>query len=165
MDKIPFCFPVFYHGLIARRTVYSQPEVVNLLLSGNMRAEPVKWPDVDRMTANKYINGLECFSSYRRKEIFELPDKDLLARIQKLKIQNIKTTISAFHEFLKNRTQANEETIYSLESSVRESEDPYQYYVVALREALSFTKVSKEYKNPKKDSEKGLTKDKKCDIM
>ena len=145
MDKIPFCFPVFYHGLIARRTVYSQPEVVNLLLSGNMRAEPVKWPDVDRMTANKYINGLECFSSYRRKEIFELPDKDLLARIQKLKIQNIKTTISAFHEFLKNRTQANEETIYSLESSVRESEDPYQYYVVALREALSFTKVSKEY--------------------
>lgn len=145
MDKIPFCFPVFYHGLIARRTVYSQPEVVNLLLSGNMRAEPVKWPDVDRMTANKYINGLECFSSDRRKEIFELPDKDLLARIQKLKIQNIKTTISAFHEFLKNRTQANEETIYSLESSVRESEDPYQYYVVALREALSFTKVSKEY--------------------
>ena len=145
MDKIPFCFPVFYHGLIARRTVYSQPEVVNLLLSGNMRAEPVEWPDVDRMTANKYINGLECFSSYRRKEIFELPDKDLLARIQKLKIQNIKTTISAFHEFLKNRTQANEETIYSLESSVRESEDPYQYYVVALREALSFTKVSKEY--------------------
>lgn len=145
MDKIPFCFPVFYHGLIARRTVYSQPEVVNLLLSGNMRAEPVKWPDVDRMTANKYINGLECFSSYRRKEIFELPDKDLLARIQKLKIQNIKTTVSAFHEFLKNRTQANEETIYSLESSVRESEDPYQYYVVALREALSFTKVSKEY--------------------
>lgn len=144
MDKIPFCFPVFYHGLIARRTVYSQPEVVNLLLSGNMRAEPVKWPDVDRMTANKYINGLECFSSDRRKEIFELPDKDLLARIQKLKIQNIKTTISAFHEFLKNRTQANEETIYSLESSVRESEDPYQYYVVALREALSFTKVSKE---------------------
>lgn len=108
MDKIPFCFPVFYHGLIARRTVYSQPEVVNLLLSGNMRAEPVKWPDVDRMTANKYINGLECFSSDRRKEIFELPDKDLLARIQKLKIQNIKTTISAFHEFLKNRTQANE---------------------------------------------------------
>ncbi len=145
MDKIPFCFPVFYHGLIARRTVYSQPEVVNLLLSGNMRAEPVKWPDVDRMTANKYINGLECFSSYRRKEIFELPDKDLLARIQKLKIQNIKTTVSAFHEFLKNRTQASEETIYSLESSVRESEDPYQYYVVALREALSFTKVSKEY--------------------
>lgn len=145
MDKIPFCFPVFYHGLIARRTVYSQPEVVNLLLSGNMRAEPVKWPDVDRMTANKYINGLECFSSDRRKEIFELPDKDFLARIQKLKIQNIKTTISAFHEFLKNRTQANEETIYSLESSVRESEDPYQYYVVALREALSFTKVSKEY--------------------
>ena len=145
MDKIPFCFPVFYHGLIARRTVYSQPEVVNLLLSGNMRAEPVKWLDVDRMTANKYINGLECFSSDRRKEIFELPDKDLLARIQKLKIQNIKTTISAFHEFLKNRTQANEETIYSLESSVRESEDPYQYYVVALREALSFTKVSKEY--------------------
>lgn len=145
MDKIPFCFPVFYHGLIARRTVYSQPEVVNLLLSGNMRAEPVKWLDVDRMTANKYINGLECFSSDRRKEIFELPDKDLLARIQKLKIQNIKTTISAFHEFLKNRTQANEETIYSLESSVRESEDPYQYYVVALREALSFTKASKEY--------------------
>ena len=44
MDKIPFCFPVFYHGLIARRTVYSQPEVVNLLLSGNMRAEP-KWTD------------------------------------------------------------------------------------------------------------------------
>ena len=84
MDKIPFCFPVFYHGLIARRTVYSQPEVVNLLLSGNMRAEPVKWLDVDRMTANKYINGLECFSSYRRKEIFELPDKDLLARIQKI---------------------------------------------------------------------------------
>lgn len=145
MDKIPFCFPVFYHGLIARRTVYSQPEVVNLLLSGNMRAEPVKWLDVDRMTANKYINGLECFSSDRRKEIFELPDKDLLARIQKLKIQNIKTTISAFHEFLKNRTQANEETIYSLESSVRESEDPYQYYVVALREALSFAKASKEY--------------------
>ncbi|WP_077532443.1 DUF11 domain-containing protein [Massiliimalia massiliensis] len=145
MDKIPFCFPVFYHGLIARRTVYSQPEVVNLLLSGNMRAEPVKWPDVDRMTANKYINGLECFSSYRRKEIFELPDKDLLARIQKLKIQNIKTTVSAFHEFLKNRTQASEETIYSLESSVRESEDPCQYYVVALREALSFTRVSKEY--------------------
>lgn len=145
MDKIPFCFPVFYHGLIARRTVYSQPEVVNLLLSGNMRAEPVKWLDVDRMTANKYINGLECFSSYRRKEIFELPDKDLLARIQKLKIQNIKTTVSAFHEFLKNRTQASEETIYSLESSVRESEDPCQYYVVALREALSFTRVSKEY--------------------
>lgn len=28
---------------------------------------------------------------------------------------------------------------------MRESEDPYQYYVVALREALSFTKVSKEY--------------------
>lgn len=138
-------FSSFYHGLIARRTVYSQPEVVNLLLSGNMRAEPVKWPDVDRMTANKYINGLECFSSYRRKEIFELPDKDLLARIQKLKIQNIKTTISAFHEFLKNRTQASEETIYSLESSVRESEDPCQYYVVALREALSFTRVSKEY--------------------
>lgn len=145
MDKIPFCFPVFYHGLIARRTVYSQPEVVNLLLSENMRAEPVKWLDVDRMTANKYINGLECFSSYRRKEIFELPDKDLLARIQKLKIQNIKTTVSAFHEFLKNRTQASEETIYSLESSVRESEDPCQYYVVALREALSFTRVSKEY--------------------
>ena len=145
MDKIPFCFPVFCHGLIARRTVYSQPEVVNLLLSGNMRAEPVKWLDVDRMTANKYINGLECFSSYRRKEIFELPDKDLLARIQKLKIQNIKTTVSAFHEFLKNRTQASEETIYSLESSVRESEDPCQYYVVALREALSFTRVSKEY--------------------
>lgn len=145
MDKIPFCFPVFYHGLIARRTVYSQPEVVNLLLSGNMRAEPVKWLDVDRMTANKYINGLECFSSYRRKEIFELPDKDLLARIQKLKIQNIKTTVSAFHEFLKNRTQASEETIYSLESSVRESEDLCQYYVVALREALSFTRVSKEY--------------------
>lgn len=145
MDKIPFCFPVFYHGLIARRTVYSQPEVVNLLLSGNMRAEPVKWPDVDRMTANKYINGLECFSSYRRKEIFELPDRDLLARIQNLKIQNIKTTISAFHEFLRNRTHASKETIYSLESSVQESKDPCQYYVVALREALSFTKVSKEY--------------------
>ena len=28
---------------------------------------------------------------------------------------------------------------------MRESEDPCQYYVVALREALSFTRVSKEY--------------------
>ena len=92
MDKIPFCFPLFYHGLIAGHTLYSQPEVVNLFLSGNMRAEPVKWPDVDRMTANKYINGLECFSSDRRKEIFELPDKDLLARIQKLKISSMTIT-------------------------------------------------------------------------
>ena len=64
MDKIPFCFPLFYHGLIAGHTLYSQPEVVNLLLSGNARKEPKVWPEVDRITANKYIAGLEAVPAY-----------------------------------------------------------------------------------------------------
>lgn len=145
MDKIPFCFPVFYHGLIAGHIHYNQADALNILIYGTPEDEDNAWRSKNRQASNKYISGAECIPLECRKEIFELPDKDLLARIQKLKIQNIKTTVSAFHEFLKNRTQASEETIYSLESSVRESEDPYQYYVVALREALSFTKVSKEY--------------------
>lgn len=145
MDKIPFCFPVFYHGLIAGHIHYNQADALNILIYGTPEDEDNAWRSKNRQASNKYISGAECIPLECRKEIFELPDKDLLARIQKLKIQNIKTTISAFHEFLKNRTQASEETIYSLESSVRESEDPCQYYVVALREALSFTKVSKEY--------------------
>ena len=145
MDKIPFCFPVFYHGLIAGHIHYNQADALNILIYGTPEDEDNAWRSKNRQSSNKYISGAECIPLECRKEIFELPDKDLLARIQKLKIQNIKTTISAFHEFLKNRTQASEETIYSLESSVRESEDPCQYYVVALREALSFTRVSKEY--------------------
>ena len=145
MDKIPFCFPVFYHGLIAGHIHYNQADALNILIYGTPEDEENTWRSKNRQASNKYISGAECIPLECRKEIFELPDKDLLARIQKLKIQNIKTTVSAFHEFLKNRTQASEETIYSLESSVRESEDPCQYYVVALREALSFTKASKEY--------------------
>ena len=145
MDKVPFCFPVFYHGLIAGHIHYNQADALNILIYGTLADEENAWRSKDRQAANKYISGAECIPLECRKEIFELPDRDLLARIQSLKIQNIKTTISAFHEFLRNRTHASKETIYSLESSVRESEDPCQYYVVALREALSFTKVSKEY--------------------
>lgn len=115
------------------------------MIYGTLADEENAWRFKDRQAANKYISGAECIPLECRKKIFELPDRDLLARIQNLKIQNIKTTISAFHEFLRNKTHASKETIYSLESSVQESKDPCQYYVVALREALSFTKVSKEY--------------------
>ena len=145
MDKIPFCFPVFYHGLIANRTIFSQPDVLNILISGLTEKETYDWLKVDRITANKYISGLECISSERRKEIFELSGKELLARVQKLNIQNIKTTISAFHDFLREKILISEETIASLEDSVRKCKDPYWYYVVALRESLFFTKASKEY--------------------
>ena len=145
MDKIPFCFPVFYHGLIANRTIFSQPDVLNILISGLTEKETSDWLKVDRITANKYISGLECISSERRKEIFELSGKELLARVQKLNIQNIKTTISAFHDFLREKILISEETIASLEDSVRKCKDPYWYYVVALRESLFFTKASKEY--------------------
>ena len=145
MDRIPFCFPVFYHGLIAGHTLYSQPEVMNLFLSGNVRRDPKGWPQVDRMTANKYISGLEAIPSDRREEITKQSDDDLLENIQKLKIKGIKTVISACHMFLRERTLASKETIYSLEKSVRKLEDPYWYYVIALRESLQFTKKSKEY--------------------
>ena len=47
--------------------------------------------------------------------------------------------------FLRERTLTSKETIYSLEKSVRKLEDPYWYYVIALRESLQFTKRSKEY--------------------
>lgn len=144
MDKIPFCFPVFYHGLIAGHTLYSQPEVVNLFLSGNARKEPKVWPEVDRITANKYIAGLEAVPAYRCEEMIKETNEPL-KRVQQLGIQGIKAVISAFHVFLKERTLASKEIIYSLETSIRESEDPYQYYVVALRESLLFTKRSKEY--------------------
>lgn len=144
MDKIPFCFPVFYHGLIAGHTLYSQPEILNLLLSGNTRTEPKVWPEADSMTANKYISGLEAIPSYRREEMTKDSD-ELLRRVHQLEIQGIKTVISAFHAFLRERTLASKETIYSLERSIRESKDPYQYYVIALQEALLFVKRSKEY--------------------
>lgn len=144
MDRIPFCFPVFYHGLIAGHTLYSQPEIMNLFLSGNIRAEPKVWPEIDRMTANKYISGSEVIPVYRREEMIKDSD-ELLKRVQQLEIQGIKAVISAFHAFLQERTLASKETIYSLETSVRESEDPYRYYVVALQEALLFTKNPKKY--------------------
>lgn len=144
MDKIPFCFPVFYHGLIAGHTLYSQPEVVNLFLSGNARKEPKVWPEVDRITANKYIAGLEAVPAYRCEEMIKETNEPF-KRVRQLNIQGIKAVISAFHVFLKERTLASKETIYSLENSVRESKDPYRYYVVALREALLFTKKSKDY--------------------
>ncbi|RKJ41240.1 DUF2806 domain-containing protein [Acutalibacter sp. 1XD8-33] len=145
MDKIPFCFPVFYHGLIANRTIYSQPDVLNILISGRTENETSDWLKVDRITANKYINGTERISSERRKEIFALSDEKLLARIRKLNVQDIKTTISAFHAFLRERIQISEETVGSLEDSVWKYKDPYRYYVVALRESLFFTKAPKEY--------------------
>ena len=144
MDKIPFCFPVFYHGLIAGHTIYSQPEVMNLFISGDLRREPKKWPEVDRATANKYIAGSEAVSDLRREEITK-ESSELLKRVQRLEIQGIKAVISAFHVFLQERTLASKETIYSLETSIWESGDPYRYYEVALRESLLFTKGSKEY--------------------
>ena len=62
-----------------------------------------------------------------------------------MEIKGIKTVISAFHMFLRERTLTSKETIYSLEKSVWKLEDPYWYYVIALRESLQFTKRSKEY--------------------
>ena len=145
MNKIPYCFPVFYQGLIANRTIYSQPDVLNILISGTAENKTSGWMKIDRIAANKYISGAECISSGRRKEIIELSDEILLARIQKLNIQNIKTTISAFHVFLRERIQISDEAIRSLEDSVRKHDDPYWYYLVALRESLFFAKTSKKY--------------------
>lgn len=90
MDKIPVCFPAFYHGLIANRTIYSQPDVLNILISGLTENETSDWLKVDRITANKYISGVECISSERCKEIFELSEEELLAHAQRLNIQDIK---------------------------------------------------------------------------
>ena len=99
MDKIPFCFPLFYHGLIAGHTLYSQPEVVNLFLSGNARKEPKVWPEVDRITANKYIAGLEAVPAYRCEEMIKETNEPL-KRVQQLGIQGIKAVISARESLL-----------------------------------------------------------------
>lgn len=145
MEKIPFCFPIFYHGLIAERTIYSQPDVINILVNGTVESETDTSTAIPAPAANRIIKGKESIPANRRNEILALSDDELLARIQKIKIQNIQTTIAAFHEFLRKRTLASAETIYYLASSIQEGVDPYRYYMASLREALFFKKKSDKY--------------------
>lgn len=71
-----------------------------MFISGDLRREPKKWPEVDRATANKYIAGSEAVSDLRREEITK-ESSELLKRVQRLEIQGIKAVISAFHVFYK----------------------------------------------------------------
>ena len=144
---IPFCFPIFYHGLIAKRTRYSQPDVINILLSGQTESEVSSWDwsGVDRIVANKYINGAEAVPADRSIALLELSDKELLERFSRLNIRDIKTTISAFHVFLQKYVTVSQENLDSLENCIQTSEDPYRYYVIALKISLQHAEATKEF--------------------
>lgn len=144
---IPFCFPVFYHGLIEERTRYSQPDVINILLIGKTEEEVPRqeWVGFDRMVANKYINGGAVIPDNHSNTLLDLSDEELLERFHRLHIREIKTTISAFHAFLQNNVAISQENIDSLEGCLRTLEDPYQYYVIALKMSLQYAKVTKKF--------------------
>lgn len=143
MDKIPFCFPVFYLGLIEKRAqnVENQGEAINILINGSRESE------IQRETANKYIQGGEGIPKYRIKQITGLPKTELTKRIELLKIKNIETCVFTFHAFLCEKVAANEETIRKLEAIIQQTTEPalILYIATAFLESLQVEGPTKKY--------------------
>ncbi len=148
MEKIPFCLPVFYFGLIAKRTIRNQPDVINILVNGKIETEsPIEWA-IDRIQANKYIGGSEVMPGICKNRVLECTDEELVSRIRLLKIHNEETVVTAFHEFISNRVVVSKETICALEASMITQRDPLRYIAIALKEALSVNVATDQYITP-----------------
>ncbi len=145
MEKLPFCFPIFYFGLIDKKTNRNQPDAINILINGKIENEsPVEWA-VDRIQANKYIAGSEVISAERKARILACTDEELFSRVRLLGIYNKETVVSAFHAFITKKVKTPQETIRALEDSMRIEKDPVRYIAIALKEALSFNEITKQY--------------------
>ncbi|MDO5765393.1 MAG: DUF2806 domain-containing protein [Elusimicrobiales bacterium] len=143
MDRIPFCFPVFYLGMIEKRTIKNQKDAVNILFNGSSEAAPA-W-EIQSEAANKYIQGGEGIPAGRVEQIFELSDAELVRRVRLLNIEDARTCVSAFHVFLCKRADISEEKIRKLESIARETADPACYIAAAFRESLYYAGAAKKY--------------------
>lgn len=144
MDKIPFCFPVFYLGLVEERAnVCNQKDAMNILFNGGCEVDS-SW-DIQKEAANKYIQGGEGVPKYRIKQVLMLSETELEKRVRLLNIEDIETCVSAFHAFLCERVEISEEKIRKLETIMQQTADPVLYIATAFRESLYVTGPTKKY--------------------
>lgn len=146
MDKIPFCFPVFYLGLIeGRARVLNQKEAMNILFNGSREVD-TSW-EIQKEAANKYINGGEGIPKHRIKSVFELSEAELAERIGLLEIWEPEICVFTFHEFLCERVEISEETSRRLETILQQGIKSASklYIATAFRESLKFNGPTKEY--------------------
>lgn len=144
MDKIPFCFPVFYLGLIEERAgALNQKEVMNILFNGSREVD-ASW-EIQKEAANKYINGGEGIPKYRIKSVFELSEAELSERIGLLNLSKPELCILTFHVFLCERVEIDEEIIQKLETIIQQGADPTFYIATVFLESLKVKRPKKEY--------------------
>lgn len=135
MSKIPFSFPVFYLGLIDRRArVRNQQEAMNILFNGSCQLED-PW-EIQRQRANKYIMGSEGIPIDRVRQVFELPEAEIVERINLLNIKNAETCVFTFHAFLCENVEVSEEVIRKLEAIIQRAAGSDIYIATAFLESL-----------------------------
>ena len=134
-NKVPFSFPVVFHGLLSHSEEYNNEAVFNIIMDGSPDPIGAK----DPTPRGKVINGKEPIMPKWVKEYYEAGSSERSRRVRALKISFPGQTVSAFHTYLHSdgcEVQIHPHQLKKLDRVLIESKDPYDYIQIAFEMTL-----------------------------
>lgn len=134
-------FPVFYHGLIAGRTLFHQYEIINLIFNGNIKGQD-SHDMIAGPQASSISHGKKAIGYNLARPVLSLELHELAKRLRVLRLQNPERVIPEFHAYILKHLSLSEETVRQLKSAYTEADNtnsPYVYIAQVLLCALDYS--------------------------
>ena len=126
MEKSLLSFPVFYNGLIAKRTLKKQPHAINLLLNGTDDVSSGYF-SINEYDASKFARGNATIPASYCDKYLSLPFEERITRIKRLRLSDPEIVASAFHAFLIKEIRIGQDELTELERIIQETGDAIIY--------------------------------------
>jgi len=138
LGKIPFCFPVVYHGLIAGHSRHNQEDSFNIIIFGDSM---YPYGHIDKSQAGAAIRGKIDARPAWKDDYFAASEDERIGHLKKLELSNPEVLVSAFHAYIRSDDcdiTVQPWQLEQLELVASFNDDPYTYIQKAIEIAFRY---------------------------
>ena len=145
MEKVSFWFPIVCQGVLFRSPIHKR-DIINIVFFGHKFGGS----EYEYVINESSCSGLASGRRYPKKHVarytLEGPTENKIQYLKSLKIPFLDRVLSAFHFFLKEKTDIEKENLKELETVRRETYDPYHYLATLISISLKYIYYGDEEK-------------------